>query len=509
MERVVIDRDAGQTVVGCRQSDLTADFVKTNVGYYRRQFALIGRKPGFSPSLNVAAGLAGSIWFGARGLWAWFLPLLVIEVFALTQMANGLWGDLDRGQRIRAENIARTLQQRRQQIEDALRENLPVDGLQRAIESLEQALIRANQEAAAASETGFRLVLTGLTVLLAVRLVQATIANWALERRFTAWRSNRSLPAGLSWWRAFVALMLVLAISGLTALRFSRPEAMSTLAAFPAATGLRNHAGQMIANGFSWLKDNCVWVFDSISFSLRWLLGGLEAIFVGTPWPVAILIICMLAWLSAGTRVAIFSVAALTFLGLMGFWEKAMMTISLLGTAALISITLGVPLGIFCASRPRVYAVIRPLLDFMQSMPSFVYLIPVIAFFGIGAPAAVAATLIFGSPPVIRFTVLGLQSVPEATREAAAAFGATPMYSLFKVELPLAAPTIMAGINQTILMSLSMVVVASLIGAKGLGEDVLQALQYAQLGQGVLAGLAILFCAMILDRIVQGSRSSR
>lgn len=506
MEHIVTNGNTRNMVVNGAQSDPVADFVGTNVAYYRRQFHLIGERSAFKFTFNSAAGLAGSIWFGARGLWVWFLPLLVVEVFALVQIAHGLFGDLGSDQRARAESIGRTLLQRRQQIEDALRDNLPVDGLERMIASLERALGQANQDAELAAGNGLRLILIGVAILLVIRLIQASVANWTLERRFTAWRSNQDLPAGLCWVRALVATMLFVAIGGLTIVRYSLPEAMPALDAFPTATLLRNSTGEMIANGFDWLKENCAGFFNSISFGLRWLLSGLETVFVGTPWPVAILVICMLAWLSAGMKVAGFALAALAFLGLMGFWEKAMTTISLLGTAALISISIGIPIGIFCASRPRVYATLRPLLDFMQSMPSFVYLIPVIAFFGTGAPAAIAATLIFGSPPVIRFTVLGLQSVPESTREAAAAFGATPWYSLFKVELPLAAPTIMAGVNQTILMSLAMVVVASLIGAKGLGEDVLQALQYAQLGQGVLAGLAILFCAMILDRIVQGSR---
>lgn len=135
---------------------------------------------------------------------------------------------------------------------------------------------------------------------------------------------------------------------------------------------------------------------------------------------------------------------------------------------------------------------VRPVLDFMQTMPSFVYLIPVIAFFGTGKPAGILATLVFGSPPVIRLTVLGLQNVPATVREATLAFGASPRFLLFKVDLPLAAPTIMAGVNQTIMLSLSMVVVASFIGAKGLGEDVMEALTLAAAGQGILAGLAVL-----------------
>ena len=143
-------------------------------------------------------------------------------------------------------------------------------------------------------------------------------------------------------------------------------------------------------------------------------------------------------------------------------------------------------------------------MDFMQTMPAFVFMIPVIAFFGTGKPAAVVTTMIFGGTPVVRLTVLGLRGVPENVREAAISFGASKWYLLTKVDLPLAAPSIRAGVNQTIMLSLAMVVVASLIGAKGLGEDVLEALQYANVGQGILAGFAILFCAMMLDRIVQG-----
>ncbi|MCL4107984.1 UNVERIFIED_CONTAM: hypothetical protein GTU68_017012 [Idotea baltica] len=239
---------------------------------------------------------------------------------------------------------------------------------------------------------------------------------------------------------------------------------------------------------------------------MRTLLDWIEVALVETPWPVVGLVIVLLAYLSAGSRVAIFTCAGLAYLGLLDFWDKAMTTIALLGAAAMISITLGIPLGIFCARRPKAFAVVRPILDFMQSMPSFVYLIPVVAFIGAGKPAGVVATMIFGSPPVIRFTVLGLQQVPEAVREAALSFGATPSYLLWRVDLPLASKTIMAGVNQTILMSLAMVVVASLIGAKGLGEDVLEALQYAAAGQGLLAGLAILFCALILDKIVAGKQ---
>ena len=181
-----------------------------------------------------------------------------------------------------------------------------------------------------------------------------------------------------------------------------------------------------------------------------------------------------------------------------------MVSIVLVGAAAFFCILIGIPLGIWFSRSERAYAVARPILDLMQTIPPFVYLIPIIAFFGTGRVPGILATIIFAMPPVVRLTALGLRQVPRTVIEAAVAFGATKWKILIGVELPLATPAIMTGVNQTILMSLSMVVIASLIGAKGLGQEVLTALQYVAKGQGILAGLAILFCAMMLDRIVQG-----
>ena len=181
-----------------------------------------------------------------------------------------------------------------------------------------------------------------------------------------------------------------------------------------------------------------------------------------------------------------------------------MATVALLGAAAFLCLVFGIPLGIWFGKNERAYSIALPVLDFMQTMPAFVYLIPIIAFFGTGKPPGVLATVVFGMPPVIRLTALGMRQVPEGTREAALAFGCTRRMLLRQVEIPLAMPSIMAGVNQTILMCLSMVVIASLIGAGGLGKNVLEALQYAAKGQGMLAGLAILFCAMVIDRVIQG-----
>jgi glycine betaine/proline transport system permease protein len=488
-----------------RTEQLLQSFVGTSGEYYRRQFERLGQVPGFRWSVNAMAALFGPIWFAARGLWSWFFCLLLLEGFAWVQIIIGLLGDRGREQRERAQSILRTLTTRKQQLEEAISTGASnAEAFKRTVDSLQQALTEANAKADLASQSGMSLIILGVVLIVLCHGISCLCANSALEKRFIEWRSNRRLSSGLSWVRTLIGLAIFLLVAGLTGLRFARPELVPLLNDFPTKRSIRLDTANAIKAWFDWAKQAGDGFFGSIVLFVRRLLDGLEVLFVGTPWPVVMLIVGMLAWLSSGARVAIFCLAALSYLGVLGFWEKAMTTISLLGAAALVSITLGIPLGIYCARRPRVFAFVRPVLDFMQSMPSFVYLIPVVAFFGAGKPAAIMATLIFGSPPVIRLTVLGLQQVPASIREAAQAFGASPMYLLFKVDLPLAAKTIMAGVNQTILLSLAMVVVASLIGAKGLGEEVLEALQYASEGQGILAGLAILCCALILDRIVQG-----
>jgi len=287
---------------------------------------------------------------------------------------------------------------------------------------------------------------------------------------------------------------------------YSFPGSFSVLGSFPTDPDIRLISIDSVEAFFNWAVLNGDALFDAITYFIRVVLDTLELVFVSTPWIVIAALIILLTWLTAGVRMAIYSGAFLSYMGLLGFWEKAMTTLALLGTAACLSILIGIPLGMFAARRPRFYSFIQPIMDFMQTMPAFVFMIPVIAFFGTGKPAAVVTTMIFGGTPVVRLTVLGLRGVPESVREAAISFGANKWFLLTKVDLPLASPSIRAGINQTIMLSLAMVVVASLIGAKGLGEDVLEALQYANVGQGILAGFSILFCAMILDRIVQGGR---
>ncbi len=492
-----------------RLEPLIDEFVGQSQPYYRRVFGSILQAPGYKFTLNWVAAILGPIWFGARGLWNWFLGFLILETAAFIQIGMGLFGDLGSDQRTRAESIQATLDLRYQQIEaaESSGNTSTVESLRNAAEALEGALADAEAAATAADATGLWFIGGGLVALGIVKFIQAALANSTLEHQFAKWRSDRSLASGWSIPRMALATIMFVATVILSAMQFAQPTAFALLAEFPTDGNWRLAVGDWIQDGFDWLRRAGRGVFDTITAGMRNLLDAIEVILVDTPWPVVAFVILMLAYLSAGPRLAIFTGVALAYLGLLDFWEKAMTTVALLGAAALISITLGIPFGIYCARRPRAYSIVRPILDFMQSMPSFVYLIPVVAFIGSGKPAGVVATMIFGSPPVIRFTVLGLQQVPETVREAALAFGATPRYLLWRVELPLAAKTIMAGVNQTILMSLAMVVVASLIGAQGLGEDVLEALQFAAAGQGLLAGLAILFCAMILDRIVAGRGS--
>jgi glycine betaine/proline transport system permease protein len=261
---------------------------------------------------------------------------------------------------------------------------------------------------------------------------------------------------------------------------------------------------KVIDVGVDWMKRNWVDFFDALTAMLRATLNFVELVFVATPWPVVALCCLAIAWRLSGPRTMVFTAACLAYLGLLGFWEKSMSTMALIATAVLICVALGLPLGVICAKSRRINAVMEPILDVMQTLPTFVYLIPAVAFFSIGKPPGVIATVIFAVPPMIRLTALGIRQVPAHVREAAEAFGATPVQTLLKVELPLAVPSLRLGVNQTIMMSLSMVVIAAMIGAGGLGLDVIRSLQHLKTGQGVLAGIAIVLCAMVLDRMVRG-----
>ena len=272
---------------------------------------------------------------------------------------------------------------------------------------------------------------------------------------------------------------------------------------------LNTWTSQSIDDVIGYLTVFYGFLFDGITNFLRAMLSAITSVFVGTPWPITMATLLFAAWRMAGPRVAVFVGASLTYLALFGFWQTAMDTLSLVVAASIICVVVGLPLGIWVGKSRRGQAFVTPILDVMQTIPSFVYLLPAIAFFSIGKPPGILATVIFSMPPMVRLTALGIRQVPESTREAALAFGANPRQLLTKVELPLALPSIMTGVNQVVMMSLSMVVIAALIGAGGMGYVVTEALENTETGRGVLAGVGIALLAMMIDRVVQKANRVR
>jgi len=250
-------------------------------------------------------------------------------------------------------------------------------------------------------------------------------------------------------------------------------------------------------------------IFDAIGSGLLYLLVRLERLLLGLPWVGVVVILAILAWRASGWRLAVGVVAGMTFIGSLGLWEHSMRTLALVIAGTILSIAVAIPVGIGMARNNRLERMVRPLLDLMQTMPSFVYLVPALMFFGLGKVPAVLATFIYAVPPAIRLTNLGIRQVPEDVIEAARSFGSTPRQLLLKVQLPLAMPTIMAGINQTIMMALAMVVIASYIGAGGLGSEVLNGIARLEVGRGFNGGISIVIMAIIIDRMTQGLGKSR
>ncbi|WP_061934978.1 choline ABC transporter permease subunit [Aureimonas sp. AU22] len=250
------------------------------------------------------------------------------------------------------------------------------------------------------------------------------------------------------------------------------------------------------------LTTNAQGLFDAISVTLEFLIGGLTAGLSAIPPLVFIALVAAGAYaLHRSLALAAFALLSLLLVVNLGYWTEMIQTLSLVFCATLVCVLLGVPLGIAAAHRPVVYTAMRPFLDLMQTIPTFVYLIPTLVLFGLGVVPGLISTVIFAIPAPIRLTYLGFTSVPGTLREAASAFGATKRQLLLKVELPYALPTIMAGITQCIMLSLSMVVIAALVGADGLGKPVVRALNTVNIGMGFEAGLAIVILAILLDRI--------
>jgi len=266
----------------------------------------------------------------------------------------------------------------------------------------------------------------------------------------------------------------------------------------------RINIGKYIEIAINWLTENFASFFDALNTGIGGFIDGLQTILNSIPFWITIIVMAILAWKKAGKGVALFSVLGLLLIWGMGFWEPTMETLALVLSSTFIALLIGVPLGVWTAYSDRCDKILRPVLDFMQTMPAFVYLIPAVLFFGLGPVPGAFATVIFAMPPVVRLTGLGIRQVPKNIVEATTSLGATRWQLLFKVQLPLALPTILTGVNQTIMMSLSMVVIAAMIAAGGLGEIVLKGITQMKIGLGFEGGIAVVILAIILDRITQG-----
>jgi len=251
-----------------------------------------------------------------------------------------------------------------------------------------------------------------------------------------------------------------------------------------------------------WLLTNWGAFFDAVGDGILFILLNIEKFLLWIPWLVVVVLVGLIAWAVMRTWWAGLLMAAfLILIGSFGYWELSMMTLAIIIAAVIISFVIGIPTGILMARSNLVESIVKPALDAMQTMPSFVYLIPALMFFGLGKVPAVFATIIYAAPPVIRLTNVGIRQVPQSVVEAAEAFGSNGRQVLFEVQLPLAIPAIMVGLNQTTMMALAMVVIASMIGAKGLGMEVLLAINRIEVGRGFEAGLSIVLMAIIIDRI--------
>ncbi len=507
---IEVDRDA---------LDASIDkFTERNGAYYSAAFHKIHEAAGTPPlTFNTAAALLGPVWAAMRGVWGFFWAFLILEMIAWVQIGRGAWGNpgakfVERAesQLARSQDFLERAEQARAAGEDASRFETLAANMAKAAE-------RSQASADAANAEALTILITGLVLLVAFKLLQGFYANIVYEKQYSRWRVDPDrVESGTRQKNLLLGIALVLAIAPLTIYKFTVASPLELLNTFPekqfSHIFIQNPNETIFTEVANWLEARIdaaavagQGAFDSITAGVRSILDAMTLALIVTPWPVVMTVICVVAWRSAGPRVAIFTAAALAYVAILGYWEISMETVALVGAAVIICVVIGIPLGIWFGKSKRAYSFAEPVLDLMQTLPAFVYLIPIIAFFGTGNPPGILATIIFGMPPVIRLTALGMRGVPESIKEAANAFGASRFQTLRDVEIPLALPSIMAGVNQTILMCLSMVVIISLIGGGGLGKVILEALQYAAKGPGLLGGFAILFCAMVIDRIVQGA----
>jgi len=500
-------------------------FAGANGDYYADVFLKIQKEELPRHHINRAALIGGFVWAALRGNWRLFIIGFVVDLMTAVNAA------------------------------------LVYKFSQAAIAHADKDYLVARYEGWADNH-----LMAALMVFFCGRLLFGWLADRLYARHYNRWRTNHGINSGLALKRLLIAALVVVLIVPLLIYRatqfapeeracikqdravaagevvpfkkrfdcfvigefptlfwIDRPHSISyprnddgtrTVKRTPPSpdappVNLNTYIAQAIDDAIGYLTIFYGFLFDGITRFLRAMLSAITSVFVGTPWPLTMGALLFIAYKMAGPRTAIFVGATLAYLALFGFWQTAMDTLSLVVAASIICVVAGLPLGIWVGKSRRGQAIITPVLDVMQTIPSFVYLLPAIAFFSIGKPPGILATVIFAMPPMVRLTALGIRQVPENTKEAALAFGAHPRQLLTKVELPLALPSIMAGINQVVMMSLSMVVIAALIGAGGMGFIVTEALTNTETGRGILAGIGIALLAMMIDRVVQKANKFR
>ncbi|PWI33962.1 proline/glycine betaine ABC transporter permease ProW [Vibrio albus] len=258
-----------------------------------------------------------------------------------------------------------------------------------------------------------------------------------------------------------------------------------------------------VETGLNWLVEHGRPLFQAIRVPIDLILSSFETTLVSTPAPFMLLILFLLVWQFSGFRMGVSALFSMLIIGLIGAWSQAMTTLALVLTSVFFCLLIGLPMGIWLARSNTAARIVRPILDAMQTTPAFVYLVPIVMLFGIGNVPGVVVTIIFALPPVVRLTILGIQQVPEELIEAGHSFGANPKQMLYRIQLPLAMPTIMAGVNQTLMLSLSMVVIASMIAVGGLGQMVLRGIGRLDMGLAAVGGVGIVILAILLDRVTQ------
>lgn len=268
-----------------------------------------------------------------------------------------------------------------------------------------------------------------------------------------------------------------------------------------------SEVSDVIEQAIGLLRDNFTPVFRMIRWPIELLIENIEAFLLWVPWPIIVVVAMLLAWRSVDWRVSLLSGVGLVCIGFLGLWNLTMTTLSMVLASMSFCVIVGIPLGILSARSDRINGVVRAMLDAMQTVHPFVYLVPIVFLFGIGKVPGTIATIIFALPPMVRLTNLGIRQVPTEVVEAARAFGSNDRQLLFDVQLPLALPTIMAGVNQTLMLSLSMVVIVALIAGGGLGEEIYRAIGRVDVGRAIVAGIAVLILAVIIDRISQGEQT--